>query len=260
MHTVKRAKLTPESEKATRRSPRQAEAKKSTPDPIDDSNKENQDVRHEVQDIDASWISDEDELLALPTTPGKPGNVSTPSKPTQPFQGGYDAVKSHNGQFYKGMQVGGSHVWNYQPGVWKETKEEPDLWKIDFSTLKKRAKNAPNGSGAPVGTEYHWLIVAHQYVTKTDANTYETHLVGSKYKLAHKNAGSASWSINTVKKQREREIELLDDAKRRIEGLPPVLGVEKVKVTKTPERGQKSLDSMFGSASAKGEKRKRVDG
>lgn len=75
---------------------------------------------------------------------------------------GYNALKSFNGQVYSGMAVGGSHVWNYDKGVWKETKVEPDLWKIDYETTKRRGRKAPEGSGAPVGTEYHWLIVAHQ--------------------------------------------------------------------------------------------------
>lgn len=78
--------------------------------------------------------------------------------------GGYNALKSHNGQYYSGMAIGGSHTWNYQPGVWKETKQEPDLWEIDYKTNKVRNHKAPAGSGAPVGTEYHWYIVAHQYV------------------------------------------------------------------------------------------------
>ncbi|KAH8811136.1 hypothetical protein F5884DRAFT_266478 [Xylogone sp. PMI_703] len=158
--------------------------------------------------------------------------------------GGYNALKTFNGQVYSGMAIGGSHTWNYDQGVWQETKEEPDLWKIDYQTSKRRAKNAPKGSGAPVGTQYHWLIVAHQIVEKVDANTYETHLTGSKYKLAHKSATSNTWSVPTVKAQREREVELLEDAKRRVQGLPPVLKTEKVKVAKE-ERGQQKLDSLF---------------
>lgn len=75
---------------------------------------------------------------------------------------GYNEIKSFNGQMYSGMAVGGSHTWNYDPGVWHETKEEPDVWKVDYKTHKRRARAAPKGSGAPVGTEYHWLIVAHQ--------------------------------------------------------------------------------------------------
>ena len=76
--------------------------------------------------------------------------------------GGYNALKLFNGQYYSGMAIGGSHTWNYDSGVWKETKIEPDLWQIDYKTHKRRARNAPKGSGVPVGTEYHWYIVAHQ--------------------------------------------------------------------------------------------------
>jgi hypothetical protein len=105
-----------------------------------------------------------------------------------------------------------------------------------------------------------------QYVKKVDANTYETHLVGSKYKLAHKAASSNSWSIPTVKAQREREIDLLEDAKRRVQGLPPVLAGEKVKVEKS-EKGQQKLDTLFAkaagtkgtSAAADAKKRKRKE-
>jgi hypothetical protein len=86
-----------------------------------------------------------------------------------------------------------------------------------------------------------------QHVRKIDANTYETHLTGSKYKLAHKSAASGSWSIPTVKRQREREIQLLEDAQRRVQGLPPVVASEKVK-TDQREKGQQSIDTLFGQA------------
>ncbi|KAK9235744.1 hypothetical protein V1525DRAFT_390155 [Lipomyces kononenkoae] len=164
--------------------------------------------------------------------------------PKHRFAGGYDELKSFKGQYYAGMAIGGSHTWNYDPGVWKETKLEPDLWKIDFQTTKRRDRKAPQGSGAPVGTEYHWLIVAHQYVRKEDANTYSTHMMGSKYKLAHKSVASEKWSIGTVMGQRQREIELLEDATHRVEGLPPVLKEQKVPET-THQKGQRTLDSLF---------------
>lgn len=48
-----------------------------------------------------------------------------------------------------------------------------------------------------------------------------------------------------MKSQREREIELLEDSKRRVQGLPPVMAGEKVKVVKD-EKGQQKLDSLFG--------------
>lgn len=86
-----------------------------------------------------------------------------------------------------------------------------------------------------------------RYVHKIDANTYETHLTGSKYKLAHKSTTSGSWSIPTVKRQREREMELLEDAQRRVQGLPSVVASEKVK-TDQREKGQQSIDALFGQA------------
>ncbi|GAM35086.1 hypothetical protein TCE0_015f03111 [Talaromyces pinophilus] len=148
--------------------------------------------------------------------------------------GGYNALKTFQGQVYSGMAIGGSHTWNYDQGVWKETKVEPDRWEIDYATTKRRARKAPKGSGVPVGTEYHWFIVGHQ-----------THLVGSKYKLAHKSTSATAWSVPTVKAQRERELDLLEDAKRRVQGLPPVLGTEKAKVSTKQEKGQQTLDTLF---------------
>ena len=76
--------------------------------------------------------------------------------------GGYNTLKSYKGQVYSGMAVGGSHIWQYDEGVWKETKNEPDLWKVDYKATKRRMRKAPKGSGAPIGTEYHWFIVGHQ--------------------------------------------------------------------------------------------------
>ncbi|OOF93136.1 hypothetical protein ASPCADRAFT_209752 [Aspergillus carbonarius ITEM 5010] len=213
------------------------------------------------------WPLDEDE--EMPSETETTAHHRTTKKPAQhPLGaaaagggggGGYNALKSYKGQMYSGMAVGGSHTWTYDQGTWKETKEEPDLWRIDYQTNKRRARNAPAGSGAPVGTEYHWLIVGHQHVTKVDANTYETHLTGSKYKLAYKSASSNSWSLPTVRKQRDREVELLEDAKQRVQGLPPVLASEKVKVEKR-EKGQKRLDSMFGKVVGAGTKRKADEG
>ncbi|KAK2763351.1 hypothetical protein FQN54_009987 [Arachnomyces sp. PD_36] len=198
-------------------------------------------------------LLDEEEMPAVPPD-ASPSAREKRGVGAYARRGGYNDLKSFEGKYYSGMAVGGSHTWNYDPGVWKETKMEPDLWRVEYNTTKRRARNAPRGSGAPVGTEYHWLIVAHQHVKKMDANTYETRLAGSKYKLAHKAAASGSWSIPTVKGQREREIELLDDSKRRVQGLPPVLAAEKVKVEKV-DKGQQKLDTLFAKA---GEKRKRV--
>lgn len=127
---------------------------------------------------DAAEVDDEDEA----TLPGSQAEVSDEEededevsegagsdsqadpKESQKRQrvAGYNALKTFNGQTYSGMAVGGAHKWNYEPGLWTEAKMEPDLWKVDYHTSKRRLRNAPKNSGAPVGTEYHWLIVAHQ--------------------------------------------------------------------------------------------------
>lgn len=107
---------------------------------------------------------DEEDAEPEAETAEKPGltDDGATDKSKRTYGGGYNALKSFNGQVYSGMAVGGSHTWNYDEGTWKETKVEPDLWKVDYPTTKRRARKAPKGSGAPVGTEYHWLIVAHQ--------------------------------------------------------------------------------------------------
>ena len=67
----------------------------------------------------------------------------------------YDEFKEFEGRQYTGMRVGRSHKWYYDLGEWKETKITPDLWEISYAVTKRRAGRAPEGSGVPVGTEYH---------------------------------------------------------------------------------------------------------
>src|SRR5215216_3305932 len=120
----------------------------------------------------------------------------------------YNEFKEYEGQRYTGMKIGRSHKWHYEQGDWKETKITPDLWQIAYAVNKRRAGRAPEGSGAPVGTEHHWYIVAHQNVAKQSANDYTTSLTGLKFKIAHKRAGSEKWSA-TPKTQRKRMIVFL---------------------------------------------------
>src|SRR4030095_1388094 len=68
----------------------------------------------------------------------------------------YDRFTPQAGKFYTGRQIGRSHKWYYDKGEWKETKITPDLWRIFYSVVKRRAGKAPEGSGAKVGTAYHW--------------------------------------------------------------------------------------------------------
>ena len=120
----------------------------------------------------------------------------------------YNQFKSFEGRRYTGMKVGGRHKWYYEKGEWKEVKVAPDRWEFTYAVPKRRAGHAPPGSGVPVDTEYHWYILAHQNVRKLDENTYTTAMTGLKYKLAHKRAGSETWSASD-KAQRRRLIQIL---------------------------------------------------
>ena len=125
-----------------------------------------------------------------------------------PRKTSYNDFKTFEGMRYTGMKVGRSHHWHYEPGDWKETKITPDLWQVNYAVTKRRAGRAPEGSGVPVGTEYHWYVLAHQNVRKLDANAYTTSLTGLKFKIAHKRAGAETWSA-TEATQRKRMIAFL---------------------------------------------------
>ncbi|MFL5754423.1 MAG: hypothetical protein ACJ76F_13510 [Bacteroidia bacterium] len=127
----------------------------------------------------------------------------------------YNKFKEFEGKQYTGMAVGRSHKWNYDSGVWKETKVTPDEWKISYAVTKRRAGKAPEGSGVPVGTEYHWYILAAQNVKKLDANTYSTEMSGFKFKLAHKRADKEKWSISELT-QKKHLVKILEEMASRI--------------------------------------------
>jgi hypothetical protein len=120
----------------------------------------------------------------------------------------YNEFKEYEGRKYTGMTIGRSHKWYYDKGEWKETKVTPDLWEISYAVTKRRAGRAPEGSGVPVGTEYHWYVLAHQNVLKLNANDYTTSLAGLKFKIAHRRAETGKWSA-TPRTQRKRMIEFL---------------------------------------------------
>jgi hypothetical protein len=122
----------------------------------------------------------------------------------------YDQFKEHEGKRYTGMKIGRGHRWQYDAGAWTEKKVTPDKWEFQYSVVKRRKGRAPEGSGAPVGTAYDWYILAHQIVTKRDANSYTTEMAGLKYKLAHKRADKTTWSASD-RAQRRRLIQILRD-------------------------------------------------
>lgn len=109
------------------------------------------------------------ETLVAP--PKKKKSVAAKKALERDIAATYNEFKEFEGKRYTGMKVGRSHKWNYDKGVWKETKITPDEWEISYAVNKRRAGRAPEGSGVPVGTAYRWYIMAHQNVTKLDANT-----------------------------------------------------------------------------------------
>jgi len=115
----------------------------------------------------------------------------------------YNAVKDYYGQRYTGMAVGRTHHWYYDKSDWKEKKIEPDKWEFAYSTTKRRAGHAPKDSGAPIGTGYHWFILAHQYVEKLNANDYSTQMTGLKFKLAHMRSADRKWSASTEHRRKD---------------------------------------------------------
>ena len=134
---------------------------------------------------------------------------SKENKLRKDISNGYNEYKDFEGKKYTGMRVGGTHQWYYDKGEWKEKKIAPDKWEFTYATNKRRAWQAPEGSGVPVGTEYHWYLLAHQNVRKLDANSYTTSMEGLKYKLTHKRAEIGKWS-STDYAQKERLIQILE--------------------------------------------------
>ena len=120
----------------------------------------------------------------------------------------YDSFKEFEGRRYTGMKIGRGHKWYYDQGIWNEKKITPDEWEVNYTVTKRRAGKAPEGSGVPVGTQYHWYIIAHQIVSKLNANDYSTSMTGLKFKLAHKRADKEMWSAST-KAQRKRAVQIL---------------------------------------------------
>ncbi|MCL4638147.1 MAG: hypothetical protein M5Z89_04085 [Olivibacter sp.] len=131
----------------------------------------------------------------------------------------YNAFKQYGGKQYTGMAIGRSHHWEYDQGDWKETKITPDLWEIFYAVTKRRKGHAPKGSGVPVGTEYHWYILAHQNVKKLNANDYSTEMSGLKFKLAHKRADSGKWSTKAPT-QRKHLVKFLKEIIAQLESDP----------------------------------------
>jgi hypothetical protein len=157
----------------------------------------------------------------------------------------YNAFKEFEGKQYTGMKIGRSHAWYYDKGEWKETKVTPDKWEIEYNVVKRRKGKAPEGSGVPVGTEYHWYILAHQTAVKLDANSYATYMSGLKYKLAHKRADHEAWNISQGT-QRKHLIAILQEFIAELEKEPEKINAditipEETEPAKSPKRKRKTV-------------------
>jgi hypothetical protein len=167
----------------------------------------------------------------------------------------YNQYKEFEGQQYTGMKIGRSHHWIYDSGEWKETKITPDLWEISYAVTKRRKGRAPEGSGVPVGTEYHWYILAHQMVEKLDANSYTTSLTGLKYKLAHKRADKEKWSVSAGT-QRKHLIKFLKELVTHLEKEPGEFEKEAGAVAEPSRRGKIKTTEETKKAAIKPRKKK----
>ena len=155
---------------------------------------------------------------------------TTSKKAIKPGVNGYDKFKIFDGAQYTGMPIGKSHKWYYDKGEWHEKKITPDRWAINYSVIKRRAGHAPEGSGVPVGTGYHWFILSHQFVHKLDENDYTTHMIGIKLKLAHKRAGKKEWNISD-NTQQNHLIKILEAFVDELKADPSLLDIIPINVT-----------------------------
>ena len=155
---------------------------------------------------------------------GKAKKSRVKKEPAKDIAASYNAFKEYEGKQYTGVKIGRGHTWIYDAGEWKERKITPDEWQITYKVTKRRKGKAPEGSGVPVGTEYHWYILSHQFVKKLDANSYSTEMTGLKFKLAHKRADKEKWSAS----DRARKKHLIRILENIIVGLYDDIRLEKI--------------------------------
>lgn len=106
----------------------------------------------------------------------------------------FNDLKTFEGKPYSGMSIGSSHLWDYPNGTWEETKLAPDKWQFVFKSIKSRKVAAPENSGVPLNTGYHWFIMADQRVMKTTKDVYQTIMEGAKFKMGHRRPYWKNWS------------------------------------------------------------------
>ena len=163
----------------------------------------------------------------------------------------YEAFKEFEGRRYTGMRIGRGHKWNYGPGVWTEKKVTPDQWEIHYAVTKRRVGNAPEGSGVPVGTGYHWYILAHQNVTKLNANEYTTSMTGMKFKLAHRRADKGTWNASG-QAQRRHLIAILKQVSSELEREAAMNQAKSVRSKRAGRTGLRAATPVASKRAANG--------
>ena len=88
----------------------------------------------------------------------------------------------------------------------------------------------------PVGTEYHWYILAHQRVRKIDADSYTTFMSGLKYKVAHKRPHWRKWSSEYPEQpsERQRLTAILEETLEGMRGAHLAVGPAPVEPSRSP--------------------------
>ena len=183
--------------------------------------------------------------------------TTAPKRKTPKAGGSYDELKEFKGVKYSGMKVGRRHKWRYDAGTWSEKKVTPDRWEFDYAVVKRRAGRAPEGSGAPVGTAYRWYILASQVVTKVDANSYTTEMVGIKHKLAHRRAGKETWSASDAA-QRRHLVKVLAEMIADLEKGAPVEAGPNTNAAAAPPPTRKPSRSAKKTTRSSGRRRTRA--
>ena len=64
--------------------------------------------------------------------------VAAKKSPAKQTSRSYNAFKEFNGKAYTGMAIGRAHKWNYDKGVWRETKVTPERWELSYNVIKRR--------------------------------------------------------------------------------------------------------------------------
>jgi hypothetical protein len=131
-------------------------------------------------------------------------------------------VKEHRGVEHSGSNVGANRSWA-AAGRWQEVKVGAEKWGFKWEGSQVRlGSQAPAGSGADLGSEFHYLVLGHQFVRKADSNTYESRLAGSKYQIGHKRPGWLLWSHEYpgMESERDRIERILSREARNPNGIP----------------------------------------